>query len=221
VPVRSNAPFSRRSDVWLRSSIAALIAAVLLGVPGVLMGWVRSPLHTRVGEAIDQPVEFDHRHHVRDDAIDCKFCHYDVTRAPTAGVPETALCMGCHAQIWSDSPLLEPVRESYFSGRPIEWRRVHDLPDFVFFNHSIHVKKGVGCESCHGRVDQMSRVHAVASLHMGWCLDCHRNPEPHLRPPELVTAVDYRPAEPQPALGARLRRQLDVNPPTNCSACHR
>jgi hypothetical protein len=216
-----NAPFDRRTDVRLRVVIALVLAGALLGVPGVLMAWVRSPLHTNGGKAIDQPVEFDHRHHVRDDGIDCKYCHYDVARAPSAGVPETALCMGCHAQIWSDSPLLEPVRESYFSGRPIEWRRVHDLPDFVFFNHAIHVNKGVGCESCHGRVDRMSRVYATETLQMQWCLDCHRNPEPHLRPPELVTTIDYTPAEPQAALGARLRRELSVDPPTHCSACHR
>jgi hypothetical protein len=185
------------------------------------MAWVRSPLQTLQYQRVTQPVAFDHRHHVRDDGIECRYCHYDVDKAPNAGVPETALCMGCHAQIWTQSPLLEPVRRSYFANRPVHWQRVNVLPDFVYFNHRIHVHKGVGCESCHGRVDLMANVYAASPWHMSFCLECHRQPEKYLRPPEFVTAMGYAPAEPQETLGGRLKRELRVDPPVNCSACHR
>src|SRR5438093_4874245 len=125
---------------------------------------------------IDQPVQFSHKHHVADDGIDCRYCHTSVEKSAFAGVPPTETCMTCHSQIWVDSPLLEPVRESYRTGRPIEWERVHDLPDFVYFNHSIHIKKGIGCVSCHGRVDEMPITRKHANLSMRWCLNCHRSP---------------------------------------------
>lgn len=129
--------------------------------------------------------------------------------------------MGCHGQIWTQSPMLEPVRRSWFQHLPIRWRRVYVLPDFVFFNHEIHVKKGVGCETCHGRVDLMGNVYAAQTLDMGWCLECHRDPDKYLRPPEAVTEMGYVPEEPQSVLGARIRAELGVNPPTYCTACHR
>jgi hypothetical protein len=187
----------------------------------LLMAWVRSPLSTGQGEPVDQPVAFDHRHHVRDDGIDCRYCHYDVARSRFAGLPETDLCMGCHGQIWANSPPLEPVRNSAFAERPIHWRRVTLLPDFVYFDHAIHVTKGVGCESCHGRVDLMAKVYAAAPVNMGWCLDCHRHPERHLRPPESVTVQGYEPAEPQEVLGPRLVKEQRVSPPVHCTGCHR
>lgn len=168
-----------------------------------------------------QPIQFDHRHHVVDDGIDCLYCHFDAQRSPTAGVPATELCMNCHAQIWTDSPLLRPVRQSYFDGIPIHWQRVYRLPDFVFFNHAAHVQQGVGCESCHGRVDQMANVYQANSLHMQWCLDCHREPWRHLRAPEDVTVMGYEAKEPQEVIGKRLQRQRGVAPPTYCSGCHR
>jgi hypothetical protein len=129
--------------------------------------------------------------------------------------------MTCHSQIWTDSPMLEPVRKSWFEKRPIHWRRVSLLPDFVYFDHSIHVAKGVGCESCHGRIDLMSNVYAETSLQMGWCLDCHRDPASYVRPPADVTVMGYQPSEPQKVLGKRLVEELSIAPPVHCSGCHR
>jgi hypothetical protein len=195
--------------------------AVLVGAPSFLMAWVRSPLHTDQFERVDQPVAFDHRHHVRDDGIECRYCHYDAARARFAGLPETELCMGCHSQVWNKSPMLEPVRQSFFEHRPIRWRRVHALADFVYFDHSIHVAKGVGCETCHGRVDLMGAVYAANDISMGWCLDCHRNPAAHVRPPADVTVMGYVPPEPQEVLGKRLVQENSIHPPVHCSGCHR
>jgi DNA-directed RNA polymerase subunit RPC12/RpoP len=193
-------------------------AAIAFGSLAGAMAWVRSPASDDVGEPIDQPVEFDHRHHVRDDGIECEYCHSDVRRSPVAGVPATSVCMGCHAQIWNESPLLAPVRESYATGIPIRWRRVNSVPDFVYFDHRVHVTRGVGCESCHGRVDLMARVRKVQILSMQFCLDCHRDPEPSLRPPERATEMGFSmPAREQAALA----RELAVDPPTYCSGCHR
>jgi len=197
------------------------IGLSVVGIPALLMVWVRTSYQNDVGVAVAQPVQFDHRHHVRDDGIDCLYCHYDAERSPTAGVPDTATCMGCHAQIYQDSPQLEPVRDSYYADQPLRWRRVHDLPDFVYFDHSIHLSRGVGCETCHGRVDRMAAVSKAESLHMGWCLECHRDPVPYLRPPQSVTEMGYHPAIPQRKLGERLVAELNIKPPTNCSGCHR
>ncbi|MEZ4233969.1 MAG: cytochrome c3 family protein [Polyangiaceae bacterium] len=208
-------PLPRWSNTVVRTACALLpLAALGLGV--LLILGARSPLYTGEGHSVDQPVEFDHRHHVRDDGIDCRYCHFDAWRSPKAGVPSTSLCMGCHAQIHTDSPQLEPVRRSYFEDEPIRWVRVNALPDFVFFDHSVHVSAGVGCESCHGRVDQMARVRQAKPLTMGFCLDCHRNPAPSIRPASEVTKMGYEPDE------AGVSPSLDdVNPPTHCSGCHR
>jgi hypothetical protein len=211
------APLSRNSDTILRLTLL-LLALVVLGLPVLLMAFVRTPAHHNMYRAPEQPVMFDHRHHVRDDGIDCRYCHHDVERGPTAGVPGAGLCMGCHAQIWNDSPMLEPVRRSVYFGEPLIWRRVHNMPDFVFFDHGVHVTRGVGCETCHGRVDLMPRVSQVERHDMGFCLHCHRDPEPHLRPPELVTVMGY---EGSPEEGARIAAELDIRPPTHCSGCHR
>lgn len=182
------------------------------------MLFVRTPYVTNEGTPVVQPVMFDHRHHVRDDLIDCLYCHYTAETSAYASVPPTELCMNCHSQIWTASPLLAPVRESFFSGRPIDWKRVHKLPDHVYFDHSIHVAKGVGCVSCHGRVDEMAQVARAAPLTMGWCLDCHRNPEPHLRPRDRITDMTWNPS---PGEGERLARENGVGRLTNCSTCHR
>lgn len=207
---------------WSNSLFAgglALIGATAAGA--LLVGWlyVRSPLNTGVDEPIAQPVVFDHRHHVADDGIDCRYCHYLVDDSPHAGVPPTSLCMNCHAQIWNNAALLEPVRASYFTDTPIVWSRVNGLPDHVFFDHSIHVNRGVGCVTCHGRVDQMASVHKAQPFTMQFCLDCHRNPEPFLRPRGAITAMDW--TAPQPSLGARLAALNAIRPPTNCTGCHR
>lgn len=185
------------------------------------MGWVRTPYATGEGDPLEQPVAFDHRHHVADDRIDCRYCHADVEKGPSAGIPSADRCMGCHGQVWSESELLEPVRESYYTGRPIAWERVHRLPDFVFFDHSVHVTNGIGCETCHGRVDRMARIYQVAPLTMGWCLDCHRDPERHLRPLDAITAMGWKPRVPGEAPGPVLAEAYGVKPKTDCTACHR
>jgi len=172
---------------------------------------------------LDQPVAFSHKHHVGDDGIDCRYCHTSVEKGPFAGVPPTHTCMTCHSQIWSNSPLLEPVRESFRTGRPLEWVRVHDLPDFVYFNHSVHVKKGVGCVTCHGQMDEMPLTWKENDLTMGWCLNCHRNPEKYLRPRDQVTNMHYTPEKPQSELGPELADEYHVMNKyqlTNCSTCH-
>src|SRR5687768_5680633 len=165
--------FSERSTTLFRL-VLALIAVAAIGTPALLMAYQRTPLGTDRTIPVQQPVEFDHRHHVDDDGITCLYCHYEAERSPHAGVPPASLCMGCHAQVWSSSPLLEKVRRSYYGGTPIAWRRVYDLPDFVYFDHSAHVSNGVACSSCHGGVETMGRVFRVEPLTMGWCLDCHR-----------------------------------------------
>ena len=199
-----------------------VVAAGALGVPGGLMLYARTPIARGMMDPIEQPIQFDHRHHVVDDGIDCRYCHTSAERGPSAGIPSTALCMNCHAQVWNKSPRLEPVRQSYFTGEPIPWVRVHRLPDFVYFNHAIHVNKGVGCESCHGRVDQMPAVEQLAPLTMGWCLECHRNPAPNLRPVEEVTAMGWTPPPGDAAAyGRELMKRYDVHTRTSCTTCHR
>lgn len=212
--------FPRWSDSLLRVAIVAVVA-VAVGVPVFLMAWVRTPYVTGESDPLTQPVEFDHRHHVADDGIDCRYCHDLVERSPYAGIPPTSRCLNCHSQIWNTSPLLEPVWASYFLDRPIPWVRVHRLPGFVYFDHSIHVSKGVGCESCHGRVDQMARVFQVAPLTMAWCLDCHRAPERHLRPRSAITVMGWTPPRPQEEFGLELKRLYGVRELTTCTACHR
>jgi hypothetical protein len=171
----------------------------------------------------DQPVPFSHKHHVMDDGIDCRYCHTSVDKGAFAGLPPTETCMTCHSQIWSDSPLLAPVRESFRTGVPIKWDRVHDLPDHVYFNHSIHIKKGVACEVCHGRVDEMPLTWRQNTLTMGWCINCHRHPEKYIRPREHVFEMGYKPEENQVKLGLQLVKQYHVLNQlqlTNCSICH-
>jgi hypothetical protein len=204
--------------LWGALAAAAVLATVLLALP---FAFARSAYTTGEGEPVAQPVKFDHRHHVHDDGIPCLYCHGGAERGAAAGVPPTSTCMNCHAQVWTKSPEVAPVRASYFQDRPIRWRRVSVLPDFVFFNHSVHLAKGVGCVTCHGRVDAMPEVHPVAPLSMAWCLDCHRNPVPHLRPREHVADPAWVPDRPQDELGHELARRYAVAPPTDCSGCHR
>jgi hypothetical protein len=155
--------------------------------------------------------------------MDCRYCHNTVEEAGHAAVPPTQTCMNCHTMIWTKSAKLLPVRESWATGNPVEWTKVHDLPDFVYFNHSAHVTRGVGCVSCHGRIDQMPEVYQFAPLSMGWCLDCHRAPEANLRPPEEVTNMTWKPEGDvdRVAYGKMLREKNHINPPTDCSTCHR
>jgi hypothetical protein len=181
----------------------------------------KSPYVTRSFEARKQPIQFSHERHVAGNGLDCRYCHTSVESAAVAGVPPTKTCMNCHSQIHSGSPYLEPVRSSYANDVSIEWVKVHDLPDFVYFDHSIHVNKGVGCTTCHGRVDQMPLMWTVHTLQMEWCLDCHRAPEKYLRPREAVFKVDYQPPADQLALGGQLAKDYQVRRLTSCSTCHR
>jgi hypothetical protein len=214
-------PSSANAVYWTAIGVAAI---AVIALPLGLIGWARTPYATGAQQPEEQPVKFDHRHHARDDGIDCVYCHSGADSSPHAGVPSTALCMGCHAQVWTTSPELAPVRESYFTERPIHWRRVTTLPDFVFFDHSIHLHKGVGCVTCHGRVDLMGQVFAAKALTMDFCLDCHRAPEAELRPLDKLTDMDWRPAASRAEAereGRGLAARLDVHPTTDCSGCHR
>lgn len=167
----------------------------------------------------EQPVPFSHRIHAGQLGLDCRYCHSTVERQTHAAVPSTETCMGCHERIHPESPKLAPIRESWATGRPVPWIRVHDLPDYAYFNHAAHIQKGVGCASCHGRVDQMEIVYQVHDLSMGWCLNCHRDPDPHLRPKHLVTQMDYEPRDLESQ--KRLRIAYEINPRESCGTCHR
>jgi cytochrome c7-like protein/class III cytochrome C family protein len=202
------------------SIIGTVLGVPLLGVAtyGFNMSYVinrRMPL--------EQPVPFSHKHHVTDDGIDCRYCHTSVEKSAFANVPPTETCMTCHSQIWTDSPLLEPVRESFRTGQSLEWQRVHDLPDFVYFNHSIHIKKGISCVSCHGRVDEMPITWKEHTLSMSWCIDCHRNPEKNIRPRAEVFNMAWPVPDNHVEIGRRLVREYHVLNKfqlTSCSTCH-
>jgi hypothetical protein len=206
---------SRMSIVGTLAAIVAVIWAFGLAI--------RSPYVTEVGVARDQPVPFSHKHHVGGLGLDCRFCHTGVETSSFAGIPPTKTCMTCHSQIWADSPMLEPVRTSYRTDRPLQWTRVHDLPDFAFFNHSIHVNKGIGCTTCHGNVQEMPLMWRDATLNMEWCLDCHRQPQRYVRPRDQVFSVDWKPPPDQLEVGAELvqRYGIKVSQLTNCTVCHR
>lgn len=205
------------------SKLSIVAVAVLVPVLGVAGYFLNMTYGLAMQVPIPQPVEFSHQHHVTDDGIDCRYCHSSVDKAASAGMPSTEVCMTCHSQIWKDSPLIKPIYDSYRTGKPIEWNRVHDLPDFAYFNHSIHVQKGVSCVSCHGRVDKMPITWKEKDLSMAWCLDCHRNPEKNLRPREQVYNLGWKPKEPQEKLGKELIEKYHVLSElqlTSCSTCH-
>lgn len=180
-----------------------------------------SPWVSRQGVAREQPVQFSHRHHAKELGIDCRYCHTTVEELAYAGMPPTQTCINCHAQIWSDSPYLEPVRASWRDEKPIEWTKVYDLPGYVYFDHSAHVTKGVGCTSCHGNVDEQNVLWQEPSLHMEWCLNCHREPEKYVRPPSEVFNMDWEPPADQLRLGLELIKLNDIEPREDCGACHR
>jgi len=214
--------FHRSFNTLSRLSIFGAVFFVFgLGAAWAVL--IRSDYATGVLVFRDQPVQFSHQHHVSGLGIDCRYCHTTVEKSAFAGIPATEVCMNCHSQMWVNSPMLEPVRASYRSGESIPWVRVHDLADFVYFNHSIHVAKGVGCATCHGRVDQMPLTTQVSSLLMEWCLECHRHPERFVRPREEVFKMDWA-ASDQVALGERLVKEYKIKGPdmlTSCSTCHR
>jgi hypothetical protein len=212
--------FHRSTNTLSRVSIfgAVFFAAGLLWLLAVIN---RSGYVTNQDVAREQPVQFSHKHHAGELGIDCRYCHTSVEVSPVASVPPTKTCMNCHSQIWAQSEYLEPVRASLRTDESIRWIKVNDLPDFVYFNHSVHVHKGIGCVSCHGRVDRMNQLYQATSLQMEWCLGCHRNPEPHVRPREQVFDMAWEPPPNQAALGRQLLKAYDVHPRTDCSTCHR
>ena len=216
--------FSRSADTFFRLALLCCVGLVCVVVGGLLTV-VRSPYITGEGVRVKQQVPFSHEHHVADIGIDCRYCHQTVETSASAGVPSTEICMNCHNELWKQEDMLAPVRASFREDTPLVWERVHDLPDYVFFNHSIHVKKGVGCYECHGRIDEMPLVSQAQPLTMQWCLDCHRNPVPHLRPAELVfepqPLKELVPQENVSDLVADLAIQNHVQSKMDCYSCHR
>jgi hypothetical protein len=220
--------FSPRFDSVLRQTVVGAGLAVLTAVG--LFYYYALPSYTRVGYQPEQPVPFSHAQHVGQLGLDCRYCHTHVTESPHASVPPTATCMNCHSLIKTNSPLLSQVRESWASGQPVSWKRVHKLPDYAYFNHAVHVARGVGCVSCHGQINEMPVVFHDKELSMGWCLNCHRAPENHLRPvgevvnmtwkPSDVRGPDDRPST-QLGLGQRLKDEHHIAPPQTCQGCHR
>ena len=212
--------FSKSANAWSKASIFTVLGLVV-ALGGAVGVFQRSDVVTAANTFKEQPVQFSHQHHVGGIGIDCRYCHTSVEVSSTAGIPPTKTCINCHSQIWSTSPYLEPVRSSFRDDQPLKWLRVHDTPDFVYFNHSIHVKKGVGCETCHGRVDRMPLMKQQNSLQMEWCLNCHRNPEQFVRPRSEVFTMGYVPAVDQRELGPHLVAEYKIQSLTNCSVCHR
>ena len=215
--------FSQRTNTWFR--------AILIAIPFVLAGGGLAAFRlnysdyaTKVGVPIDQPVPFSHQHHVGGLGIDCRYCHTAVEKSAFAGIPSMEICMTCHSQLWTEAPALEPVRQSYASGMPLRWTRVHDVADYVYFDHSIHVAKGVGCAECHGPIDHMPITWKQETLQMGWCLECHRHPGDHLRPTSEVFNLEWKPSDDRQQLGQTLVNELHLKSQrelTDCSTCHR
>jgi hypothetical protein len=212
--------FPRGANAIARVTLLSAIAGPL-ALFGVVFLLVRSPYVTNQNVLVDQPIPFSHKHHVGDDGIDCRYCHTTAETGAFAGMPSSETCMNCHAQVWNQSDTLAPVRNSFNTGQPIVWNRVHQLPDFVYFNHSIHVDKGVACETCHGRVDEMPRMMQASSLQMSWCVDCHRDPVHNLRPPEDVTVMGWQPPSNLDEIQQSIALQQHVESKTDCSTCHR
>jgi hypothetical protein len=202
------------------SMIITLVVVAGLGGMAFELG-ADSSYTTNQGVARTQPIPFSHTHHVGSMGIDCRYCHNTVETSAYANIPPTKTCMNCHSQIWVNSPTLEPVRASYRTDQSIPWVKVHDLPDFVYFNHSIHIKKGVGCETCHGRVDQMALMSQKNNLEMRWCLDCHRHPEQYVRPRKYVTTMGYVPDGDQEEIGNKLVQEYHIQKLETCYTCHR
>lgn len=204
---------------------ASIVALVLVagGAVGSLLALDYAGFNQRRGETVEQTVPFSHEHHVAGLGLDCRYCHTSVEKSAVAGIPPTSTCYNCHKIVWNEAPMLEPVRASYRTGQPLEWNKVHDLPDFAYFNHSIHVAKGIGCATCHGPVHQMRLMRSAQPLQMRWCLECHRNPEKFIRPKEEVFNMSWK-AKDQETLGRELVAKYEVRPPaqlTSCGTCHR
>ncbi len=202
----------------LKKAIGVLVIGAPVYLVILLTFGVSDGKAISIGYQPDQPVPYSHARHVGELGMDCRYCHNTVEHTAKAAVPPVATCMNCHSQVLPADSRLLPIRTAYADGSPVRWTRVHDLPDYVYFNHSAHVTRGVGCESCHGRVDTMVKVAQEKPLTMGWCVECHRDPTPNLRDPDKVTAMGYKPKAGE---GADVRKKLNINPPTDCSTCHR
>jgi DNA-directed RNA polymerase subunit RPC12/RpoP len=213
----------RKSANTLARTGFVLLLSLPPAVVAVLMIAVRTPYQTGVGVPRDQPVPFSHEHHAGNLNIDCRYCHHSVEESPFAGMPATEVCMTCHSQLWTNADVLAPVRRSLAFDEPLRWKRLYNLPDYVYFDHSIHVQKGVACESCHGRVDTMPRTYPVTALFMEFCLDCHRRPQDYVRPREQVTTSGWTSPIAQEKLGSALVEEYHINVSqlTDCSICHR
>ena len=215
--------FSRSLDFRVRK----LAVGLLVGLGLFVFAWYyyAMPSYTRVGYAPQQPVPFSHEQHVGQLGLDCSYCHQSVFEGPHANVPAAQTCMNCHnpakANVKGTSSLLAPVRTSFDTGKPVEWKRVHKLPEYAYFNHAVHVNKGVSCVSCHGQVNEMKVVAHAQLLTMGWCLRCHNDPAPSLRPTGEVTNLTWAPGSTTSAEGAAIKKNFDVKPPMNCQSCHR
>ncbi|MCG3138019.1 MAG: hypothetical protein HJJLKODD_01875 [Phycisphaerae bacterium] len=207
---------------WTNSIKYLLLPGLLIGPLYVvaLVAYGASPKTTDVGYMPTQPVPYSHALHAGQLGLDCRYCHSTVEQTAAAGLPPTQTCMNCHTGILNSSAKLQVVRQSHSDGMPVEWLKVHDLPDYVYFNHSAHVRRGVGCVSCHGRIDKMEVVYQDQPLSMGWCLDCHRAPEKHLRPLDRITDMNWKASDPV-VEGRRLVEQMNIKPSTDCSTCHR
>jgi hypothetical protein len=212
--------FHRSTNTIARVSIYGT-AFLLVALAWAVYALSASPYVTDVNVAKDQPVPFSHKHHVGELGLDCRYCHTAVESSSSAGMPPTQTCMTCHSQIWVNSSMLEPVRASYRDDNSIPWIRVNAVPDFVYFNHSIHVNKGVACVTCHGPVGDMPLTWRANTLQMGWCLDCHRNPEKFVRPRENVFDIHYKEPTNQEELGKKLVKEYKIQSLTNCTTCHR
>jgi len=215
--------FPKSANAAVRSSLFAVLV-VALAAGWAAMTLMRAPWLTRQKEVVTQPIQFSHAHHVGGIGLDCRYCHTSVEKSSFAGIPPTKTCINCHAQIWTNAPILEPVRASFRDDKPLNWIRVNDLPDFVYFNHQIHIKQGVGCATCHGPIDKMPLTYQATTLQMDWCLDCHRAPEKYLRPRSEVFNMAYQAPENQLELGRELKKEYNVagiEHMTSCSVCHR
>ena len=212
--------FRPSSNTIFRLVLGGGICGVL-GLLGLFYFLERSPYRTGVLMPKGQPVPFSHQHHVAEVGLDCRYCHFAVEKSSFAGIPPVSVCMNCHRYIWSDSPMLAPVRDAYQKNETIAWNRVHQLAQFVYFNHSVHISKGVGCSTCHGRVDQMPLMWKVNTLHMNWCLECHRNPEKFIRPKSEVFNMKWEPPKDQIIQGTYLKMKNHIESKTDCYTCHR
>jgi hypothetical protein len=215
--------FAPGADAVLRLFIFTIIGGLFFAAL-VVGGVARSSYVTNVGIAPEQPVPFSHKHHSGELGLDCRYCHQGVETTASAGLPPTRTCMTCHSQIWTGAAMLAPVRDSYANDMPLHWVRVNRLPDYVYFNHAIHVAKGVGCTTCHGNIDSMQLTSRANAFEMSWCLNCHRNPAPYLRTPENVFDMHWKAAADQASLGQKLIIENHIRSPaalTDCSICHR